>query len=375
MSAVCEHPAGSAFMRPRSSGTCKQNVTPKKSVGTSPSESNSNRNDSPLVKIEGKSKFESRGSQKSLNNAKASRNGTRNGVRSGESTPEKDPSTPRDFHVMRHGITRYTRKHEAPKPSKVAPEGMAIPVEVEVKQRCGWMTSQTSSDCIAYHDEEWGVAVHDDRKLFELLVLAGAQAELTRPTILNKRDAFREPSRAKLPRSLSPWFTKSDLSDHGIKTHLIRSVQEKGSYELPRIAFADFDIATVAAFDEEKIMSLASSNETLQHEGKIRGVVDNAKCILEIVKHFGSFDKYIWGFVNHKPIASNYRFSRQIPVKTPKSEYISKDFMKRGFRFVGPTIMYSFMQAAGMTNNHLVHCFRHKECIVLAERHSLGDIN
>lgn len=196
--------------------------------------------------------------------------------------------------------------------------------EPPVRNVCTWITPKTDPLYAAFHDEEWGVPVHDDKKLFELLVLCGTLAELNWPAILNARDTFRE-------------------------------------------AFAGFDPVLVAGYDDMKIASLMSMKNIMLHEGKLRGIVNNAKRILQIMEQFGSLDRYIWGFVGYKTTINRYRYSRQIPVKTPKAEVISKDLQKRGFRFVGPIVIYSFMQVAGMTNDHHTHCFRWKECLLLSE--------
>uniref|UniRef100_A0A0D3GJB5 DNA-3-methyladenine glycosylase I n=1 Tax=Oryza barthii TaxID=65489 RepID=A0A0D3GJB5_9ORYZ len=172
---------------------------------------------------------------------------------------------------------------------------------------------------VIFHDEEWGVPVHDDRRLFELLVLSGALAELTWPEILKRRQLFRE-------------------------------------------IFVDFDPVAISKINEKKLVAPGSVANSLLSEQKLRAVVENARQILKIVDEFGSFDRYCWGFLNHKPIVSKFRYPRQVPVKSPKADMISKDMVRRGFRGVGPTIIYSFMQAAGLTNDHLVSCFRFKEC-------------
>ncbi|KAG6770174.1 hypothetical protein POTOM_025846 [Populus tomentosa] len=175
-----------------------------------------------------------------------------------------------------------------------------------------------------FHDEEWGLPVHDDRKLFELLVLSGALAELTWPAILSKRHMFRE-------------------------------------------VFADFDPIAVSKFNEKKIIAPGSTAASLLSELKLRAIIENARQISKVIDEFGSFDKYIWSFVNYKPIVSRFRYPRQVPVKTPKADAISKDLVRRGFRSVGPTVIYSFMQVAGVTNDHLISCFRFQECIDAAE--------
>jgi DNA-3-methyladenine glycosylase I len=157
------------------------------------------------------------------------------------------------------------------------------------------------------------------RRLFELLVLSGALAELTWPEILKRRQLFRE-------------------------------------------IFVDFDPVAISKINEKKLVAPGSVANSLLSEQKLRAVVENARQILKIVDEFGSFDRYCWGFLNHKPIVSKFRYPRQVPVKSPKADMISKDMVRRGFRGVGPTIIYSFMQAAGLTNDHLVSCFRFKEC-------------
>uniref|UniRef100_A0ACD5V4V2 Uncharacterized protein n=1 Tax=Avena sativa TaxID=4498 RepID=A0ACD5V4V2_AVESA len=192
-----------------------------------------------------------------------------------------------------------------------------------LKRRCSWVTANTDPCYVAFHDEEWGVPVHDDKKLFELLVLSGSLAELTWPTILNKRSIFRE-------------------------------------------VFMDFDPALVSKLSERKIIAPGSPSSSLLSEQKLRGVIENARQILKIIEEFGSFDKYCWSFVNHRPILSTFRYPRQVPVKTSKADAISKDLVRRGFRSVGPTVVYTFMQVTGMTNDHLVSCYRFAECATAA---------
>ncbi|KAJ6846288.1 uncharacterized protein M6B38_279595 [Iris pallida] len=185
------------------------------------------------------------------------------------------------------------------------------------EKRCSFITPNSDPLYVAYHDEEWGVPVHDDNMLFELLVLSGLQVGLDWTTILKRRKGLRS-------------------------------------------AFAGFDAEVVARFSERQIGSI--STDYGMDLGKVRGVVDNSNRILEVRKEFGSFDKYLWGFVNHKPISTNCKSCRKIPVKTSKSESVSKDMVRRGFRTVGPTVVHSFMQAAGLTNDHLVSCPRHLHC-------------
>lgn len=212
------------------------------------------------------------------------------------------------------------------KAGKIVPEGIVLFQESKVqKKRCAWITSQSDATYVLYHDEEWGVPVHDDKNLFELLILGGARAEITWCTILNKRDFYRS-------------------------------------------IFADFNPAAVAAYDEDKMASLTANGDIVLSDARIRSIVNNAKLVLEIVKQFGSLDQYLWGFMSYKPIVNSHRHPNFIPVRTAKSDAISKDLQKRGFRHAGSMVVYSLMQAAGMTNDHLAQCFRHKECKALQEQ-------
>ncbi|KAG6665460.1 DNA-3-methyladenine glycosylase 1-like [Carya illinoinensis] len=195
---------------------------------------------------------------------------------------------------------------------------------LESRKRCAWVTPTTDPWYAAFHDEEWGFPVHDDKRLFELLSLSGALAERTWPEILNKRNMFRE-------------------------------------------VFLDFDPIAVSKLNEKKFVSPGSCASSLLSEVKLRAIIENAHQISKVIIEFGSFSKYIWNFVNHKSIVSQFRYPRQVPVKTPKAEMISKDLVKRGFRSVGPTVIYTFMQVAGLTNDHLISCFRFKECMIMPE--------
>ncbi|GAB2293667.1 hypothetical protein Dimus_027880 [Dionaea muscipula] len=198
---------------------------------------------------------------------------------------------------------------------------VAVPDGVVLKRRCAWVTPSTDPGYAAFHDEEWGVPVHNDNKLFELLSLSGALAELPWPTLLGKRNTFRE-------------------------------------------VFLDFDPIAVSKLNEKKIVAPGSLSHSLLSELKLRAIIENARQMCKVIDEFGSFDKYIWGFVNHKPVVSRFRYPRQVPVKTPKADFISKDLVRRGFRSVSPTVVYSFMQVAGLTNDHLISCFRFPECMV-----------
>jgi DNA-3-methyladenine glycosylase I len=181
-------------------------------------------------------------------------------------------------------------------------------------KRCTWPSTELD---IAYHDKEWGKPVHDDRVLFEFLVLEGAQAGLSWSTILKKRDGYRR-------------------------------------------AFAGFDPRKVARFDAARRKRLMKDEGIVRNRLKIESTVTNAKAFLAVQEDFGSFDRYVWRFVGGKPIV-NARKGRDVPASTPESDALSKDLKKRGFRFVGSTIMYAFMQAVGMVNDHLVTCYRHRQ--------------
>ena len=183
-------------------------------------------------------------------------------------------------------------------------------------ERCNWSTS--SEIMIKYHDEEWGVPLHDDRLLFEFFVLEGFQAGLSWQIVLNKREAFRE-------------------------------------------AFDRFDPVIIAEYTPEKIEELVQNNAIIRNRMKIAACVNNAQRFLEVQKKFGSFDQYIWGFVNGKPIVNKFESLKELPAKTELSDKISADLKKRGFKFVGSTVIYAHMQATGMVNDHLVSCFRYKE--------------
>jgi DNA-3-methyladenine glycosylase I len=182
-------------------------------------------------------------------------------------------------------------------------------------QRCGWAKGDAY---IAYHDTEWGVPHHDDRALFELLILEGAQAGLSWSTILNKREAYRK-------------------------------------------AFSRFDPRKVARFDEPKIAALLEDPGIVRNRLKIRSAVANAHAFLAVQKEFGTFDRYIWSFTGGAVRQNAPRTPKDVPPRTAESDAMSKDLRKRGFRFVGSTICYAFMQATGMVNDHVITCFRHKE--------------
>lgn len=182
--------------------------------------------------------------------------------------------------------------------------------------RCPW--AGTDPLYVAYHDQEWGVPVHDDRTLFEFLILEGAQAGLSWSTILKKRDNYRR-------------------------------------------AFDGFDPRVVAAYDEAKVAELLADAGIVRNRAKIASAIGNARAFLAIQEEFGSFDAYVWRFVDGRPIQNHWQSLSEVPAETAESHALSKDLKRRGFRFVGPTIIYAFMQAVGMVNDHLVSCFRYGE--------------
>jgi DNA-3-methyladenine glycosylase I len=195
-------------------------------------------------------------------------------------------------------------------PAKNAPQA-----QLDSKPRCSWATTP---QMIAYHDAEWGVPQHDDRVLFEFLILEGAQAGLSWSTILAKRDAYRR-------------------------------------------AFSNFNPRSIARYDAAKLKQLMTNAGIVRNRLKISATVQNARAFLAVQKEFGSFDEYIWQFVGGKPIVNALSASSQLQARTEESDKMSRDLLKRGFKFVGPTICYAFMQAVGMVNDHLVTCFRYGE--------------
>jgi DNA-3-methyladenine glycosylase I len=181
--------------------------------------------------------------------------------------------------------------------------------------RCAWAQSDLN---IRYHDEEWGVPVHDDRKLFEFLILEGAQAGLSWTTILKKRENYRK-------------------------------------------AFDRFDPRKVSKYDHRRVKKLLNNAGIVRNRLKIASTIQNAKAFLKVQEEFGSFDKYVWQFVGGKPRVNSWKSLKEFPSRSPESDALSKDLLKRGFKFVGTTICYAFMQAVGMVNDHEVGCFRRKQ--------------
>ncbi len=184
------------------------------------------------------------------------------------------------------------------------------------RQRCGWCGDDPLYT--VYHDTEWGVPLHDDRQLFEFLILEGAQAGLSWITILRKREAYRA-------------------------------------------AFARFDPQQVARFGPRQIERLMNNPDIVRNRLKIGAAIINARCFLQVQEAFGSFDAYVWRFVDGQPVRNRWKTLAQVPASTPVSEQLSADLKARGFKFVGPTICYAHMQATGMVNDHLIDCFRHGE--------------
>ena len=183
------------------------------------------------------------------------------------------------------------------------------------KKRCGWAKNDLA---IHYHDTEWGVPQHDDQKLFEFLILEGAQAGLSWDTILRKRENYRA-------------------------------------------AFDNFDAAKVALYDEAKKAALLQNEGIIRNRLKIASAISNANSFLKVKDDFGTFDAYVWSFVDGRPIINNWRSLEQLPAKTEISDRLSKDLKRRGFNFIGSTIMYAFMQACGLVNDHIADCFRRDE--------------
>lgn len=191
-------------------------------------------------------------------------------------------------------------------------------------QRCDWAQA-VSDEYIAYHDNEWGVPCYDDRVLFEFLILEGAQAGLSWSTILAKREGYRK-------------------------------------------LFADFDPVKIAKFSDARLEKILTNPAIVRNRLKVYAARVNAKAYLETLKEFDCFSDYIWQFVGGKPIQNSWKTMQQVPVSTKESDAMSKDLKKRGFKFVGTTICYAYMQAVGMVNDHTVNCFRHKACRALATK-------
>jgi DNA-3-methyladenine glycosylase I len=191
-------------------------------------------------------------------------------------------------------------------------------------ERCKWAEG-VSLDYIEYHDKEWGVPVYDDKVQFEFLLLEGAQAGLSWSTILNKREGYRK-------------------------------------------AFAGFDVEKVARFTKKRVEKLLRDPAIVRNRLKVESAITNAQAFIRLKEEFGSFSKYIWGFVGGEPIQNRFSKDGDIPATSPESDALSKDLKKRGFRFVGSTIVYAHMQATGLVNDHVTGCFRHRPCARLAKK-------
>ena len=182
--------------------------------------------------------------------------------------------------------------------------------------RCQWANSDPL--LVEYHDTEWGIPQHDDRVLLEYVILDGAQAGLSWLTILRKREGYRR-------------------------------------------AFEDYDVVRIAQYDEARVAQLLQDPGIVRNRQKVNSAVTNARALIEVQKEFGSFGNYLWGFVGHQTIKNAWTSDSEIPARTPEAEAMSRDLVRRGFKFVGPTICYAFMQAAGMVNDHVVDCFRYHQ--------------
>ena len=197
-----------------------------------------------------------------------------------------------------------------------------MPEPSEVRQRCPWSLG-VNDLYIAYHDDEWGVPVRDDQTQFEFLILEGAQAGLSWATVLNKREGYRE-------------------------------------------AFEGFDAERMSRYTAKQVRALLGNPAIIRNRLKVAAAISNARAYLDIREELGSFSDYLWGFVGGVPIQNRWRRQEDVPATSPESDALSRDLKKRGFKFVGSTIMYAHMQATGMVNDHILDCYRHAECAALA---------
>ncbi|XP_042024481.1 DNA-3-methyladenine glycosylase-like [Salvia splendens] len=238
-----------------------------------------------------------------------------------------DSSTPIDHKISLalRLIAPSKRRETTPLPKIVLqPTSDALPNQ-EGPRRCNWITTNSDKVYVQFHDECWGVPVYDDNELFELLAMCGMLMDFNWTEILKRRELLRE-------------------------------------------AFGGFDPNIVCKMGEKEITEIASNKELTLAECRVRCIVDNAKCITQVVRECGSLSSYMWEYVSYKPMINRFKYPKSVPLRSPKAEIISKDLVRRGFRLVGPVIVYSFMQATGMSIDHLVDCFRHGECVSLAER-------
>ncbi|KAL2484716.1 DNA glycosylase superfamily protein [Abeliophyllum distichum] len=242
-----------------------------------------------------------------------------------DSSLTADSSTPLDQKILSAlRLIVPIERREIPV-TKIIRQPSASSTEEGGIRRCNWITNNSEKVYVQFHDECWGVPVYDDNQLFELLTMSGMLMDFNWTEIIKRRELLRE-------------------------------------------SFAGFDPNNVSKMGEKEILEIASNKELTLAESRVRCIVDNAKCITKIVKEFGSFSSYMWDYVSYKPVINKFKYPRNVPLRSPKAEAMSKDLLKHGFRLVGPVIVYSFMQASGMTIDHLVDCYRYSECVNLAER-------
>ncbi|CAI9779281.1 unnamed protein product [Fraxinus pennsylvanica] len=242
-----------------------------------------------------------------------------------DSSLTADSSTPLDQKILSALRLIAPPERREVHVTKIIRQPSASPTEEGGRRRCNWITSNSEKAYVQFHDECWGVPVYDDNQLFELLALSGMLMDFNWTEILKRRELLRE-------------------------------------------SFAGFDPNNVSKMGENEILEIASNKELTLAESRVRCIVDNAKCITKIVREFGSFSSYMWDYVSYKPVINKFRYPKNVPLRSPKAEAMSKDLLKHGFQLVGPVIVYSFMQACGMTIDHLVDCYRYSECVNLAER-------
>ncbi|KAL5725724.1 DNA-3-methyladenine glycosylase I [Ranunculus cassubicifolius] len=248
-------------------------------------------------------------------------NGSKDRPRTPISPVKKDPIRKTPMSLLRD-LQPPERKEKPVAAAKVGQDSLGS--DGGNLKRCHWITKNSDKTYVQFHDELWGVPVYDDIQLFELLALSGMLMYNLWAEILKRKDQYR-------------------------------------------LVFSRFDPNIVAKMSEKEIKEISSNKDLALVETQVRCIVDNAKCMLHILKEFGSFSRYLWGYMSYKPVINRYRYPKSVPFRSMKSEAISKDLVRRGFRFVGPIIVYSFMQSAGMTIDHLVDCFRFRECSNLVE--------
>ncbi|KAM7265270.1 hypothetical protein ACFE04_002953 [Oxalis oulophora] len=243
-----------------------------------------------------------------------------------------DSSLTEDNYVPLHrdisSVLRFISQAKTSRQVDDLPKNIVVPLVSDYSgelKRCNWITDNSDKVYVSFHDEHWGVPVYDDNELFELLAMTGMLMDYNWTEILKRKILFRE-------------------------------------------AFSGFEAQIVAKMGENEIAEISANKSMMLAESRVRCIIDNAKCILRISREYGSFSSYIWDFVNYKPIINKYKHPRNVPLRSPKAEAMSKDLLKHGFRLVGPVIVHSFMQAAGLTIDHLVDCFRYTHCLGLAER-------